>query len=131
MWLKEWKKDVKELEAKVREVKSRLRTDWRISYGGLIGAASAEQSELCFLRYDLTHLYQYRAANRGKVHVAELPNYYKKPDTAKYDKLKANSNPIDLNLNTEGSNEQKRQSQKEVTTKMSRTWLQRIFGVAR
>lgn len=87
MWLKEWKKDVKELEAKVRELKKKLRNDWRISYPAGTYPGD-DQLQLCFLRHDLTHLYQYRAAHRGKVH-AELPTCYKKPDTSKYDKLKA------------------------------------------
>lgn len=94
MWLKEWKKDVKELETKVRAIKAKLRTDWRVTYKGV--SAADDQFSLVLLKSDLTHLYQYRAANRKKVHAEAPERYqnYRTPDVSKYDKLKEASRAL-------------------------------------
>jgi len=99
MWLKQWKQDVKELEAQVRAIKAKLRTDWRVSYPEPRKGDNYpgfDQWDLMVLRSTLTHLYQYRAANRGKVHVQELPKHLfaKAPDTHKYDKLKEDAKAL-------------------------------------
>ena len=91
MWLKEWKKDVKKLEYQVRLIKLRLRDNWDKYPHGTVDAPLYDQWELLKLKYQLTHLYTYRAANRGLVHSPLIPvrGYgLVKPDTSKYDQLK-------------------------------------------
>lgn len=93
MWLQEWKKDVKALEAEVRAIKLKLRNDWSVSYTPGTYAGT-DQFKLLALKFKLTHLYQYRAANRKKLHVDELPVKtwgMVLPDLGKYDELKKKS----------------------------------------
>lgn len=84
-WLKKWKKDVKLMEQESRDLKKRLRTDWRISYPKY-GDASKDQNALLRLREDLTSMYQFRAGTRGKSHTTKVVNGPK--NAAEYVKLR-------------------------------------------
>ncbi len=106
-WIHEWRKDVKELEAKVRDIKSRLRKDWtqyprdtetyfcnwtKTVKTRLKFTSEKDQLALLVLKFDLTHMYQYRAVSKGKTHCPKMPpaaTYQQTiPDFTKYDKLR-------------------------------------------
>ena len=99
MWIKEYKKDIKELNVKVREIKGRLRNNWNLYDEGR--DTGTDMNRFAALQYLLTVLYNYRTEKRNPNATLRLlrTNYYvdfhlgvmkvQTPSeyTAKYDKL--------------------------------------------
>lgn len=105
-WLKEWRTDVKELEAKVREIKARLRTNWTSGQYRFTDRSfpGYDQWDLVKLKFTLTNLYYYRALKRNRYHTENgwpIGSYHlKSPDLSKYDRMLAEEIELRKQLQT-------------------------------